>query len=243
MSLQQVVTRLYALADPEKIAIKEHKFGIKAKNTLGIYQNDLKGLAKEIGCDNKLAIELFDTGIYEARILCSKIYDPQSITEAQMDQWAMTFENWEICDSFCMEFFAKSKHGLAKAFEWSENEQEFIKRAGFVIMAAYGFADKTAGNEAFESFFPAIGREVNDERIYVKKTINWALRNIGKRNVDLNKNAIVVAKRILANDSKSAKWIAKNAISELEKPDVSILDYPRHIYRPRANVALKRIGL
>ncbi|NOT12731.1 MAG: DNA alkylation repair protein [Methylococcaceae bacterium] len=243
MTLQQVISHLHALADPEKIAIKERKFGIKAKNALGIYKKDLKGLAKKMGCDNKLAIELFDTGIYEARILCSKIYDPQSITEAQMDQWAMTFENWEICDSFCMGVFAKSKHGLAKAFEWSENEQEFIKRAGFVIMAAYGFADKTAGNEVFESFFPVIEREVNDERIYVKKAINWALRNIGKRNVDLNKLAIVVAKRILANDSKSAKWIAGNAIAELEKPEVTMLDYPRHIYRPRANVALKRIGL
>ncbi|NOU22702.1 MAG: DNA alkylation repair protein [Methyloglobulus sp.] len=243
MNLQQVISRLHVLANPEKIAIKERKFGIKAKNALGIYQNDLKGLAKEIGCDNKLAIELFDTGIYEARILCSKIYDPQSITEAQMDQWAMTFENWEICDSFCMGFFAKSKHGLAKAFEWSGNEQEFIKRAGFVIMAAYGFADKTAGNEVFESFFPVIEREAFDDRIYVKKATNWALRNIGKRNVDLNKLAIVVAKRILANDSKSAKWIASNAIAELENPEATLLDYPRHIYRAKANVALQRIGL
>ncbi len=240
MTLQQVILRLHVLADPEKIAIKERKFGIKAKNALGIYQNDLKGLAKEIGCDNRLAIELFDTGIYEARILCSKIYDPKRITEEQMNHWVMTFENWEICDSFCMGFFAKSQHSLVKAFEWSGNEHEFIKRAGFVIMAAYGFADKTASNEAFESFFPVIEREVNDERIYVKKAINWALRNIGKRNVDLNKLAIVVAKRILANDSKSAKWIAKNAISELEKPDVSILDYPRLIYRPMANKALRR---
>lgn len=242
MNLQKVISRLNALADPKKIAIKERKFGIKAKNALGIYQNDLKGLAKEIGCDNRLAIELFDTGIYEARILCSKIYDPQCITEEQMDQWVMTFENWEICDSFCMGIFAKSKHGLAKAFEWSGNEHEFIKRAGFVTMAAYGFADKTAGNDVFEHFFSAIEREADDERTYVKKAVNWALRNVGKRNVDLNKQAIVVAKRILVSDSKSAKWIASNAISELEKPDVSILDYPRPIYRPRANAALQRIG-
>ncbi|WP_140396766.1 DNA alkylation repair protein, partial [Crenothrix polyspora] len=136
------------------------------------------------------------------------------------------------CDSFCMGFFANSKHGLAKAFEWSKHENEFIKRAGFVIMAAYGFADKAAGNEVFEQFFPVIEREANDDRIYVKKAVNWTLRNVGKRNVDLKKRAIVVAKRILAINSKSAKWIAKNAINELEKPDVNILNYPRNIYKP-----------
>jgi 3-methyladenine DNA glycosylase AlkD len=228
------------LSDPEKISIKQQKFGINAQNSLGIYHKDLKDIAKEIGCDNRLALALFETGIYEARILCSKIYDPACISEEQMNQWVMTFENWEICDSFCMGFFAKSRYGIAKAFEWSENENEFIKRAGFVIMAAYGFADKESGNEVFEQFFPAIEREACDERIYVKKAVNWALRNIGKRNIDLNARAITVARRILANESKSAKWIARNAISELEKADVNVLDYPRKIYRPLVNRALQR---
>ncbi len=232
MNLQQVLTRLHALADPEKIATKEQKFGITAQNSLGIYHKELKKLAKEIGCDNKLAINLFDTGIYEARLLCSKIYNPKCITEEQMEQWVRIFENWEICDSFCMAVFAKSKHGLAKAFEWSGNEHEFIKRAGFVIMATYGFAEKTAGNEVFEQFLPVIEREAIDDRIYVKKAVNWALRNIGKRNVDLNKRAITAANRILTINSKPAKWIANNAIAELEKPGLHILDYPRHIYRP-----------
>jgi len=240
MNLQEVIERLQALADPEKISIKERKFGIKAQNSLGIYHKDLKDLAKEIGCNNHLALALFETGIYEARILCSKIYDPDCISEEQMNQWVMTFENWEICDSFCMGFFAKSRYGLAKAFEWSENENEFIKRPGFVIMAAYGFADKTAANEVFEQFFPIIEREADDDQIYVKKAVNWALRNIGKRNVDLRNMAIVVAKRILAIDSKSAKWVARNAIDELEKPGVNILNYPRSIYRSMANATLKR---
>lgn len=231
MNLPQVLTRLQALADPEKITIKQQKFGIHSVNSLGIYHKDLKKLAKEIGYDNTLAIELFETGIYEARLLCSKIYNPSCITEQQMEQWAMTFENWEICDSFCMGFFAKSKHGLAKAFEWASHENEFIKRAGFVIMAVYGFVDKTAGNEVFEQFFPIIEREATDDRIYVRKAVNWALRNIGKRNIDLQKQAISVANGLLTLDRKSAKWIARNAISELEKPDVKILDYPRNIYK------------
>ncbi len=231
MDVQQVIQRLHALADPEKISSKERKFGIKAQNSLGIYQQDLKLLAKEIGRDNHLALALFETGIYEARILCSKIYDPACISAPQMNQWANTFENWEICDSFCMGVFAKSKYALAKAVEWSGHEHEFIKRAGFVIMAAYGFANKTAGNDVFEAFFPIIEREATDDRSYVKKAVNWALRNVGKRNVDLRNGAIVLAKRLLALESKPAKWVAGNALNELESPGVNILDYPRSIYR------------
>lgn len=232
MNLDQVVKRLEALANPDKVKFKAQKFGINSNNSLGIYHKDLKALAKEIGQDNKLAIELYDTGIYEARILCSKIYDPECITEQQMDKWVVDFENWEVCDSFCMGFFANSDYALSKASEWSKAESEFVKRAGFVIMAAYGFADKKAGNEVFEAFFQPIEREADDDRIYVKNAVNWALRNIGKRNVDLNREAIEVANRVLLKDSKPAKWIAQNALNELEKPDVSILDYPRTLYRP-----------
>jgi 3-methyladenine DNA glycosylase AlkD len=237
MNLQQVLERLQAFSNPEKIELKEKKFGITANNSLGIYHQDLKKLAKEIGRDDALALELYETGIYEARILCSKIYLPESITEEQMDRWAGSFENWEICDSFCMGFFAKSKYALAKAKAWSEDEREFVKRAGFVIMAAYGFVDKDSGNEVFEKFFVPIEREAKDSRLYVKKAVSWALRNIGKRNADLQKKAMEVADRILSMDSKSAKWIARNAIAELKKPGVNVLDYPRSIYRPTTKQA------
>lgn len=232
MNAQEIVRQLKTLENPEKIQIKEKKFGINAKNSLGIYHQDLKAFAKNIGRNNKLAFELYDTGIYEAKILCSKIYDPECISEQQMDKWVGDFENWEICDSFCMGFFAKSKHALSKAYEWSEAESEFIKRAGFVIMAAYGFADKKSENKVFEGFFLPIERESSDDRLYVKKSVNWALRNVGKRNVDLQRAAIELANRILVSDSKSAKWIAKNALNELKKANVNILSYPRHIYRP-----------
>ncbi len=234
MNLDQVINQLKALSNPEKVEFKAQKFGINANCSLGIYHKDLKVLAKDIGKDNKLALELYDTGIYEARILCSKIYDPECITEKQMDEWVVDFENWEVCDSFCMGFFAKSNHALAKASEWSGADSEFVKRAGFVIMAAYGFADKKSGNDVFEAFFQPIEREADDDRIYVKKAVNWALRNIGKRNIDLNRKAMEVASRLLLNESKSAKWIAQNALNELRKPDVNILNYPRKIYRPIA---------
>ena len=231
MNFQEVIEILEGMANPEKIKIKQGRFGITANNSLGIYQKDLKELAGKIGCNNKLALKLFDSGIYEARILCSKIYHPESITEELMEKWVATFENWEICDSFCMGFFAKSKFALTKAIEWSKDEHEFVKRSGFVIMASYGFANKNADNEVFEKFLPIVEREAIDERLYVKKAVNWALRNIGKRNIDLNNSAISVANRIANIESKSAKWIANNALKELKNPTVNIMDYPRHIYR------------
>ncbi len=231
MTLKNILDELNKLSNPEKIVFKEKKFGISSNNSLGIYHKDLKVLAKQIGQNNQIALELFDTNIYEARILCSKIYNPKDITLELMEKWVKTFENWEICDSFCMGFFAKSEHALQKTEEWSKNENEFIKRASFSIMASYSFANKNASNDIFERFLEIVEREVNDDRIYVKKAVNWALRNIGKRNIDLYKKAILSANRILLNKGKSAQWIARNALSELNKESLNILDYPRDIYR------------
>lgn len=230
MNKQQVIKQLKSMADPEKITLKEKKYGIKASNALGIYHKDLKELAKQIGKDDALAQELFDTGIYEARLLTSKIHSPKGVTEELMDYWTATFENWEICDSFCMGLYSKTPYAVDKAIEWSAHKDEFIKRAGFAIMAAYVLADKKADNPTYEQFFPIMIREASDERIYVKKAINWALRNIGKRNPDLQQTAIKTAKEILKIDNKAAQWIAKDALRELEKPNVSIRNYPRSVY-------------
>ena len=210
---------------------RKKKYGINAEKSLGVYHKDLKVLAKEIGKDTELGIALFNTEIYEARILCSKICKPKEITENLMDTWVKTFTTWEICDSFCMELFKYNDLAVAKAFEWSLSSKEFEKRAGLVLMAVYGFADKKAENTVFESFFPVLIRESDDERIYVKKAVNWALRQIGKRNIDLRKKAIEVAEQIAKNDSKPAKWIAKDALRELNGEKLNVLDYPRHIYR------------
>jgi 3-methyladenine DNA glycosylase AlkD len=232
MMLVQIIKRLEDLADPDKIRFKEKKYAIRSENALGVYMKDLKALAKEIGRNDSLALELFDSGIYEARLLCSKIYTPQNLTEELMEKWVRTFDNWEICDSFCMSVFARSPLAVKKAEEWSSREKEFEKRAGFVIMAAYCMADKKAANEVYLKFLPIIKREATDERIYVKKAVNWALRSIGKRNIDLNKEAIATAEAILKIESKAAKWIAKDALRELTKENVNILDYPRAVYRP-----------
>ena len=231
MTYKETIERLYTLQNPEKVAFKEKKFGVISNNSLGIYHSELKKIAKEIGKDNELALQLFDSGIYEARILCSKIFKPKDVTVDLMEKWVKTFENWEICDSFSMGLFTKSDFALEKILEWTKRKPEFEKRAGFTIMAAYCMADKLSDNVVFEAFFPIIKREGNDERVYVKKAVNWALRNIGKRNPDLNKKAILVAQEILETESPTAKWIAKNALNELEKDHIRMSDYPRAIYR------------
>ncbi|WP_375560989.1 DNA alkylation repair protein [Bernardetia sp. OM2101] len=241
MTYNEIIEYLYDLKDAEKVVFKEKKFGIISKNSLGIYHKELKIIAKEIGQDNELALRLFESGIYEGRLLCSKMFKPKDVTEPLMEKWVKTFENWEICDSFSMGLFSKSKFALAKILEWTERKPEFEKRAGFAIMASYCMADKTSKNELFEQFFPIIKREANDNRMYVKKAVNWALRNIGKRNIDLNKRAIETANEILEFESKSAKWIANNALTELQKDNLRMSDYPRTEYRnPVANNVYKK---
>lgn len=231
MTYKKIIDWLQNNGNVDIILEKEKRFGIVSKNALGIYQKDLKLLIKGLPKESKLAMELYGSGIYEARILCSKLYEVDDLTEALMEEWVVTFENWEICDTFSMGLFAKSKYAVTKAIEWSRREREFEKRAGFVIMAAYCMADKKASNETFEQFFPIIVSESHDNRIYVKKAINWALRNIGKRNIDLNKQAISVSKELIRSDDKSTIWIGKDACKELEGSHVNILDYPRSIYR------------
>jgi len=231
MTLSQIIAQLKKQADPEKILLKKTKFGVVSNNALGVYHKDLKELAKRISKNDELAVQLFDTGIYEARLLCSKIFNPKNLTESLIEKWVSTFENWEICDSFCMDLFAKSEYAIPKILEWTTREKEFEKRAGFTTMAAYCMADKESGNEIFEQFFPIIIRECTDERVYVKKAVNWALRSIGKRNIDLKKKAITIANKITEIENKTAKWIARDALKELESETVRVSDYPRKIYR------------
>ncbi len=231
MQINEILIELKSLSNKEIKDFKAKKYGIHCGNSWGIYQKDIAVLAKKIGKNTSVGIQLFETGNYDAQLLCAKICIPKEITEALMDQWITHFNTWEICDSFCMQLFKFHPLAIKKALEWSERNNEFEKRAGFVLMATYGFADKNAENEVFEQFFPILIKHANDDRIYVKKAINWALRQIGKRNVDLQKKAIRTAREILKQDSTSAQWIAKDALKELQGEKVNILDYPRSIYR------------
>ncbi|MCF6223735.1 MAG: DNA alkylation repair protein [Flavobacteriaceae bacterium] len=231
MLLNEILLELKSLSNPEIKAFKAKKYGINCDNSWGVYQKDLSALAKKIGKNTTLGIQLFETGNYDAQLLCAKICIPNEIPENLMGNWITFFNTWEICDSFCMQLFKYHPLAIKKALSWSQRTKEFEKRAGFVLMATYGFADKVASNEVFEQFFPFLIQHAQDDRIYVKKAINWALRQIGKRNIDLQKKAIITANLILKQDSKSAHWIAKNALKELQNKKINILDYPRSIYR------------
>lgn len=233
MNVNRIIKNLQELSDPDVVREKEKRFGIKMKNALGIYQKDLRDIIKKIGKDSKLAVELYRTGIYEAKLICSKVFDVNDLYVELAEKWIKDFDNWEICDSFSMSIFAKSKFALQFIEDFTRKEAEFEKRSGFAVMAAYCMADKKSENELFESFFPIIIREANDDRFYVKKAVNWALRGIGKRNIDLNRKAIKVAEDLIRTENKTAVWIAKDAIRELISLKVSILDYPRDVYRPK----------
>jgi 3-methyladenine DNA glycosylase AlkD len=196
------------------------RFGIETKNAYGISVHVLRRLAKEIGTDHGLALNLWKTGIHEARMLASFIDDPKRVIGRQMENWVKDFDSWDICDQCCGFLFDKTKYARVKATVWSKREEEFVKRAGFVLMAALSVHDKDARDAVFLKFLPRIQEESLDERNFVKKAVNWALRQIGKRNRSLNKKAIEMGKKIGQLDSKSARWIASDALRELTSKKV-----------------------
>jgi 3-methyladenine DNA glycosylase AlkD len=197
------------------------RFGISSKNTLGIPVPELRRMARELGKNHELAIELWESGIHEARLLASMVAELEKFSEAEADSWIEDFDSWDVCDQACMNLLYATPFAFEKALEWSERKEEFEKRAGFALMACIAFKDKKAKDSDFESFFAAIKRESGDERNFVRKAVNWALRQIGKRNEKLRKRAIAVAREIRNKDSKSAKWIANDALRELEKTNFS----------------------
>jgi 3-methyladenine DNA glycosylase AlkD len=216
----KILQRLKASANPEAVAGMA-RFGINPENTYGISIPTLRKLAKEIGRDHLLAQQLWSSGIHEARILASMIDDPKLVTEKQMEKWVKDFDSWDVCDQCCGNLFDKTPFAFQKAVEWSSNKKELVKRAGFALMAWLAFHNKKAGDQEFTKFLPIIIHESTDERNFVKKAVNWALRQIGKRNRSLNKQAIKAAKEIRKIDSKAARWIAADALRELA--DVKIL--------------------
>lgn len=212
MDFKEVIKELKGLANPEKVEFKRRKFGIVSNNSLGIYHSDLKILAKKIGHHPELALALIDTKIYEGRLLASKILKPTDISTSQMDTWIKSFENWEICDSYSMGLFSKTPYAVYKITDWSKRTNTYEKRAAFATLASYCMADKKAPNSIYESFIPLLKEAACDERVYVKKAVNWALRSIGKRNQDLNKVALNCAEEMVGFNLPSAQWIGKNAI-------------------------------
>lgn len=212
--VSDILARLKTLSNPKAVEGMA-RYGINPQNTYGVSIPNLRKIARETGVNHALAQELWASGIHETRILASMIDDPSMATEEQLESWAKDFDSWDVCDQCCMNLFEKTGFAYRKAVEWSESDGEFVKRAGFVLMARLAVSDKNADDEIFETFFPIIKREASDNRNYVKKAVNWALRQIGKRNINLNKKAILIAGEIQKMDSRSANWIASDAIREL----------------------------
>ena len=215
MNAQQLISALHSLANPKAKEALSY-FKIESKHALGIRTPELRKLAKQIGKNHELALELWQSEIFEARMLAALIAEPKKVTERLMEKWLKDFDNWGIVDCTCGELFDKTPFAYKKAIEWSTRKKEFEKRAAFSMMAILAVHDKKASDEKFLPFFPIIKREANDERNFVKKAVNWALRQIGKRNVKLNKLAIKTAKEIHQLDSSTAKWIASDALRELQ---------------------------
>ncbi len=214
-----VLRELKALADP-KVRAKMAYFGVRVPKAHGISAPVLHSLAKRIGKDHRLAQELWTTGVHEARILATLIGESEKVTAAEMDRWVRDFDSWDVVDSACCYLYAHARYAWGKAAAWSRRREEFAKRASFSLAAYLSYKDKFALNERFVKFLRVIEREAHDERNFVKKAVNWALRNIGKRNVRLNRDAIRAAERIRREDSRAARWIAADALRELKSDAV-----------------------
>jgi 3-methyladenine DNA glycosylase AlkD len=218
-SVKDVLDRLQGKAQPEQLKGMA-KYGMTVEKRLGVSVPDMRKLAKEIGRDHKLALDLWRTGIVEARIVAGMVGDPAKLTEQQMEEWVKGINSWDVCDQVCMNLFEKNQLAWKKIIDWSEREEEFVKRAAFSLIACLAWHDKKASDDKFTELLPVIVREATDERNFVKKAVNWALRNIGKRNLNLNEAAINTAKEIQRLDSKTARWIAADAIRELESDPI-----------------------
>lgn len=214
-----VLRELKSLADPRVRAKMEH-FGVRVPNAHGISAPVLHALAKRIGKSHGLAKELWETGIHEARILATLIGESEKVTAAEMDRWAKDFDSWDVVDAACCYLYAHAKPAWSKASAWSPRPEEFVKRAAFSLIAYLSYKDMQAEDARFRECLRIIEREAWDERNFVRKAVNWALRNIGKKNLRLNREAIRAGERIRRQGSRSARWIAADALRELRSAKV-----------------------
>ena len=197
------------------------RYAIPSDRAYGVAMKDIKALGKLLGTNHELAIALWSTGVYEARMLASFVGDPSRLTPAQMDRWCKDFDNWAFCDAMSFNLFDRSPHAWAKVAEWSNRRKEFEKRTAFALLWSLTVHDKSAPDERFVHGLTLIEREAEDARNFVKKAVNMALRAIGKRNRNLNAAAVAVAQRLAASDDATAKWIGKDALREITSPRVT----------------------
>ena len=216
MRYDDVIEKLKSLANPEAVKGMA-RYGINPQGTLGVSVKDLRKLAKQIGKDHGLALKLWASGIHEARILASMVDEPERVTEEQAETWVSELDSWDTCDQVCMNLFEKLPTAYDKAREWAGRPEEFVKRAGFSLMACLAWHDKSAPDERFLDFLPVIEAGATDERNMVKKAVSWAIRNMGKRNPVLREASVALAGEMSGAESRSARWIARDALRELSK--------------------------
>jgi len=219
VSVEEVLKRLEAKARPDQLEGMA-RFGMVIERRLGVSIPDMRKMSKELGKDHKLAIQLWETGIPEARILAAMIDEPDKLSEAQMEDWVKGINSWDVCDQLCQNLFEKSPLAWNRITDWSKREEEFTKRTAYALLACLAWHDKEAKDAQFIKLLPVVKRGATDERNFVKKAVNWALRNIGKRNLNLNKAAMRTAKEILRIDTNVARWVASDAIRELSSEAV-----------------------
>ncbi|HEX5715721.1 MAG TPA: DNA alkylation repair protein, partial [Thermoanaerobaculia bacterium] len=197
------------------------RYAIPSDHAYGVAMKDIKALGKTLGRNHELAAALWDTGVYEARMLTSFIADPEQLTPAQMDRWCKDFDNWAFCDAMSFNLFDRSPHAWAMVTKWSTRRNEFEKRTAFALLWSLTVHDKSAGDEPFIQGLALIEREAGDERNFVKKAVNMALRAVGKRNRALNAAAVEVARRLASSQDETARWVGKDALRELASPGVT----------------------
>jgi 3-methyladenine DNA glycosylase AlkD len=229
MNVEEILIYLKELSKNAKPGYKEGmaRFGIASESALGIPVPEIRKLAKEREKDHRIALQLWKQDIHEAKLLATMVDDPKLVTEKQMDEWVNDFYSWDICDQCCTNLFDKTPFYKQKIFEYVRSNKEFVRRTGFVLMATSAVHDKTATDDQFLSYLPIIEQYANDERNFVKKAVNWALRQIGKRNNKLHREAVKLAKKLKNTKLETgnrkhaaARWIGSDALRELENPAI-----------------------
>jgi 3-methyladenine DNA glycosylase AlkD len=214
MTAEELLAQLQGHANPANVEGMV-RFGISAQRTLGVSIPTVRALARQAGRSHDVAAALWASEIHEARILASLVDHPRWVTDEQMERWVVDFDSWDVCDQVVSNLFDRTPFAWDKAVAWSSRPEEFVKRAGFVLMAALAVHDKAAPDTRFAALLPIIAREAGDARNFVKKAVNWALRGIGKRNRRLNEQAVAAAQAIQASGDKTARWVATDALREL----------------------------
>ncbi|HEX2749770.1 MAG TPA: DNA alkylation repair protein [Verrucomicrobiales bacterium] len=215
--VRSLMAELKRLGSEKRRGEMAARYGIVTDDAFGVAMGDMQKMAKRAGRDHALAAALWETGNYEARMLAALVDEPAEVTAAQMDQWCADFDNWAICDTVCFQLFDRTPHAFSKVEKWSRSKVEFVRRGAFALLASLALHDKKAAPAVFAPFLSMIEAAATDDRNFVKKAVNWALRSIGGRNAGLHQAALAVAERLAASTDRCARWVGSDAVRQLSR--------------------------